>query len=79
MRQHVFSATRPQDIEITPTSVFIAENITPYERTIDGYTMSGYEYDYIIYTKDEYIAYLAEQNKTLEEELRATKIILGVE
>lgn len=79
MREHVYSAERPPEIEITATNVFIAENITPYEQHLDDYVITGYEYDCITYTKDEYIKYLAECNNKMEEELRAAKIILGVE
>lgn len=50
--------TRPQEIEITASYVFIASNITPFEEELDGRIFSGYEYDYIQYSKDEYIAKL---------------------
>lgn len=79
----VRGAVKPQEIEITATSVFLASNITPFEENIDGYTMSGYEYDYIRYDKDEYIQSITAQNAKaiteLEDELKAAKILLGVE
>lgn len=78
----VQSLNRPQEIEIKESKVFIASNIQPYSATIGEYEETGYEYDYIEYTKDEYIQYLSEQSQKiteLEEELAATKILLGVE
>ena len=73
------SAVRPQDIEITATTVFIAKNITPYEEEIDGRTLQGFEYDCEEYTKDEYLVKQGEQIASLEQELQAAKIILGVD
>lgn len=78
----VHGTQKPKDIEITSSSVFIASNITPYEEEIGDKIISGYEYDYVSYTKDEYILTLYNMNKNieqLEEELQATKILLGVE
>lgn len=75
----VRSATSPQLIEITPNAVFIAKDITEYEETIDNHTLTVYEYEYIKYTKDEYLLFLAQQNQELSNELAATKIVLGVE
>ncbi len=78
----VYSENRPKEIEITSSSVFVASNITPYEKEIDDEIIKGYEYDYVSYTKDEYILNLYNLNKTikdLEDELEATKILLGVE
>ena len=79
----VRSTTQPPEIKTTATKVFIASNIVPYTETIDNYTTEGYEYDYVSYSKDEYIQLLTENNAqaiaALEEELHAAKIILGVE
>lgn len=71
--------TEPQSIEITPTSVFVATNITPYQEEIDGHTISGYQYNYIEYTKDEYLLQQTNSIAALQEELAATKVLLGVE
>ena len=79
---NVRSSGRPDEIVVTSNNVMVASNIHEYTETIDEYTMSGYEYDYDIYTKDEYIAYMANQAKKiqeLQEELAATKILWGVE
>jgi len=79
----VCGASRPQEIEITATSVFIASNIEEYTEEIDGETISGFKYDYVGYTKDEYLSTVAIANanaiKELADELAAAKILLGVE
>lgn len=47
--------TRPKSIEVTNTTVYIASNIKPYT---DDNGAEGYQYNYVGYTKDEYIEYL---------------------
>lgn len=51
----VYSATRPQDTEITKQSVFVASEIEPYEHEFDGHVVQGYQYNLMEYGKDEYI------------------------
>ena len=75
----VYSTTRPQEITMTNTSVFIASNITPYTKEIEEHIQSGFEYDYVEYTKDEYLLQQSAQLSSLTEELAATKILLGVD
>lgn len=75
----VYGSTQPQAIEITPTSVFIASNIEPYEEIIDDKTISGYKYNYVEYSKDEYLLQQTNSIAALEEELAAAKVLLGVE
>ena len=75
----VFGSIQPQATEITPTSVFIASNIEPYEQEIDGHTISGYKYNYIEYSKDEYLLQQTTNIAALQEELAAAKVLLGVE
>ena len=77
------STEKPQDIEMTETQVFVADNIEEYEKEMDGYLVQEFEYDYKSYTKDEYIQFLNDKNAkaiaALQEELAAAKILLGVE
>ena len=47
-------------MEITINKVFIAKNIVEYSDE----EISGFEYDYTIYDKDEYIMLLAKIKKT---------------
>ena len=75
----VQSLNQPQSTEIKEDKVFIASNITPYTTTVEDKEESGYEYDYVEYTKDEYIMLLFEKSQRLEEELAAPKVLLGVE
>lgn len=50
-----YSTLAPKEIEITGNNVFIASNIQPYTKEIEDKVVSGFQYDYIQYTKDEYI------------------------
>ena len=75
----ICGTTEPQPIEITATSVFIASNVEPYEEQVDDTTISGYKYNYIEYTKDEYLLQQTNDIATLQEELAAAKVLLGVE
>lgn len=50
-----YSTARPQDIEVTADAVFLATDITPYSKEIEGHTVEGYQYNLIQYSKDEYI------------------------
>ena len=74
--EKVRSSTKPQNIEITKDKVFIAENIKEYEELFDDVVMSGFEYDYICYSKDEYIKYIAETNIALQADLLNTQLAL---
>lgn len=80
---NVKSSNYPKEFEITKDSVIIASNIQPYQQDLDGITVTGYEYDYTIYNKDEYLTDIAQANAKaivqLSDELAATKILLGVE
>ena len=75
----VQSLNQPQAIEIKENKVFIASNITEYTTTLEVGEEHGYEYNYVEYSKDEYIALLSQQSQQLAEELAAAKILLGVE
>ena len=67
-----YSTSEPQRVEMTPDAVFVASEIAPYSKEIEGRLMKGFQYRYIQYTKDEFllqqsadIAALQEQLKTL--------------
>ena len=49
------SAVEPATIEMTPNVVYINTNVEPYSEEIDGRTISGYKYNCVGYTKDEYL------------------------
>ena len=69
----VHSTEKPQEIQVTENNVFVASNIVPYTNNYDGYIENGYEYNYISYNKDEYIQLIAQENKSLEEQLLTTQ------
>ena len=50
-----YSTARPDDIMVTADSVFLATNITPYSKEIEGRNVEGFQYNYVQYSKDEYI------------------------
>lgn len=74
-----YSTVRPQNIEMTADSVFIASDITPYSKEIEGHTLSGFQYNYVQYSKDEYLIQQSASIAALQEELAAAKILLGVD
>lgn len=53
-----YSASKPKNIEVTADAVFLVINIRPYEKEVEERNISGYAYECIQYTKDEYIAKL---------------------
>ena len=73
------STAEPQAIEITSDAVFIATDITPYSKEIEGHTINGYQYTYIQYTLAEYLVLQNAQIASLQEQLEAAKILLGVD
>lgn len=75
----IYGSVEPQAIEITSNSVFVASNVTPYQEEIDGHSISGYKYNYIEYSKDEYLLQQTNNINALQEELAAAKVLLGVE
>lgn len=77
--KNVRSNDKPQNIEITDTQVFLAKNVEEYSEAVEDHEVSGYKYDYFIYTKDEFLLESASQIEDLKEELAAAKILLGVE
>ena len=50
-----YSMVEPQAIEITSDAVFIATDITPYSKEIEGHSISGYQYNYKQYSLAEYL------------------------
>ena len=74
-----YGSVSPQPIEITATAVFIATDIKKVSKSMDDAAIEQYEYHLIQYDKDEYLLYQANRMQSLEEELAAAKILLGVE
>ena len=72
------STVRPEELELTETKVFVNSNITEVnEDETDGQPgFTGYEFDLIEYTKDEYIKIQAEKNVALEQQVTDTQFAL---
>lgn len=81
MKQYfkVHSSTEPQNIVFTQNSVQINSNIAPYSEEIDEHIIEGFEYDCTEYTKDEYLLLQDAKIASLQDELEAAKILLGVD
>lgn len=72
-----YSDTKPQEVEILESMVYVAKNIEPITRQIDEtHTLNGFQYDYYGYTKDEYIKKMDEANHELQSELLDTQSAL---
>ena len=72
----------PATIRMINNEVVVASNVHEYTETIEDVEIHGYEYDCDIYPKDQYIVLIAQQSAKiaeLEDELAATKILLGVD
>lgn len=78
-----YSTKRPQTIEITEKKVYVASNIEQCEIEQDfDVTIHGYKFNLTEYDKDEYIILMAakaNQIDSLQEELDAAKVLLGVD
>lgn len=74
-----YSTARPQNVEITADSVFVATNITPYSTEIEEHIINGFQYNYTQYTLSEYLVLQNANIESLQEELSAAKILLGVD
>lgn len=70
---HIYSSEKPQEVEMTNTLVFVASNIQPFSRTLDDRAETGFEYDCICYTKDEYIRQIDAANRELKEQVLITQ------
>lgn len=75
----VRSSIQPPEVEFLQNTVLVASNVTTYEEEFDGHILRGYEYDCQEYTKDEYLALQDAKITSLEQELAAAKILLGVD
>ena len=72
------STVKPDELELTETKVFVSSNITEVnEPETDEYSgFTGYEFDLIEYSKDEYIKIQAEKNATLEDEITQAQVAM---
>ena len=73
----VRSSVQPPEIQVTASLVLVASNIQEYEQSVEGQIIVGYEYDYDIYTKDEYILIMAEKTNAIVMQLKIILISLS--
>ena len=75
-----YSITQPQPLEINEKKVYVSSNIQAEVFTDEaGNETNGYSFDFVEYDKDEYLLLTVSKVAELEDELAATKILLGVE
>jgi hypothetical protein len=55
------STVKPEPMVLDENSVWIYTNITPVEETVGEEVFSGWEFNMVQYTKDEYISMLDNQ------------------
>lgn len=70
------SDTEPMAVQITETKVFVASNVETYSEVIEDETITGFEFDYTEYEKDEYIQMLKTENDELETNMLNTQVAL---
>ena len=70
---------KPMPIEVTATKVFVSSNAVPFTETVDGETVSGWEFDFVEYSKDEFILAMNLRNDMFEECIVELAEIIGGE
>ncbi len=72
------STVKPLEVELTETKVFVCTNISPVSEsgTAEQEGFSGFEFDLLEYSKDEYIQLQADKNKSLEQQVTDTQLAL---
>lgn len=65
-----YSTSEPKRVEMTPDAVFVASEIAPYSKEIEGRLMKGFQYRYVQYTKDEFLLQQSADIATLQEQLK---------
>ena len=67
------SCVVPDEVEITTTKVFVAQNIHEVMVNHENDEHLEYEFNLIEFNKDEYIRLQSEQNQTIKEQMEATQ------
>lgn len=70
------SSVAPKPVEIVGENIYINSDIQPFDEILEGRHMTGYEFNCVKYTKDEYIILLASKNAQLEQDLIDTQVAL---
>ncbi|MBA9087461.1 hypothetical protein FHR92_003946 [Fontibacillus solani] len=72
----VKSTIEPEPITVDEHSVWVCSNIVPVEEISGEDTFSGFEYDMVQYSKDEYIKIINDKNQSLEAQLTDVQLAL---
>jgi len=70
------SAVKPDEVEITESSVFVASDIKEFTETVDGQDVKGFEFNLVGYDKDEYIRQIHDENDSLAQQMTETQVAL---
>ena len=71
------STVSPEPMVIDEFSVWIHSDIVPVEENVGEETFTGFEFNIVQYSKDEYIKMIAEKNSTTETQLTNTQLALA--
>ena len=72
----VQSTIKPKEIEIDAYSVWVNENINEITVTDENGEHTEYEFNQTQYSKDEYIMFLNDNNKELDDKLTDTQLAI---
>lgn len=70
------STVSPEPMVVDEFSVWVHSDIVPVEENVGEETFTGFEFNMIQYSKDEYIKMMAEKNSTIETQLNNTQLAL---
>ena len=71
------STVSPEPMVVDEFSVWINSNIVPVEENVEEEAFTGFEFNIVQYSKDEYIKMMAEKNSTIEAQLTNTQLALA--
>ena len=73
-----YSDERPEEVDVKETMVFVASNIeaVPAPDPEGEGTKTQYEFDYVGYTKDEYIKLMTDTNSNMNAQLLDAQLAL---
>lgn len=71
------SVDKPQEVEVTEGKVLVASKIHQVTVQMEDTETTQYEFNYVEYTKDEYIHLLSEQNTQLQDDISNTQMGLA--
>ena len=70
------STVSPEPMVVDEFSVWVHSDIVPVEENVGEETFTGFEFNIVQYSKDEYIKMMAEKKSTIETQLNNTQLAL---